>query len=93
MKNMLNFKDFSAEELKAILDLAADIDIVQKSGAWYAYKGEKIGQGRENAKITLQNNPEMLAEIEEAVRKNYLDVDENSEEVSGNEDAVDTESK
>ena len=76
-----------------ILDLAADIDIVQKSGAWYAYKGEKIGQGRENAKITLQNNPEMLAEIEEAVRKNYLDVDENSEEVSGNEDAVDTESK
>ena len=76
-----------------ILDLAADIDIVQKSGSWYAYKGEKIGQGRENAKITLQNNPEMLAEIEEAVRKNYLDVDENSEEVSGNEDAVDTESK
>ena len=76
-----------------ILDLAADIDIVQKSGAWYAYKGEKIGQGRENAKITLQNNPEMLAEIEEAVRKNYLDVDENSEEVSGNEDAVDIESK
>ena len=59
-----------------ILDLAADIDIVQKSGAWYAYKGEKIGQGRENAKMTLQNNSEMMAEIEEAVRKHYIDTDE-----------------
>lgn len=54
-----------------ILDLAAENDIVNKSGAWYAYKGEKIGQGRENAKITLQNNPEMMAEIEQAVREKY----------------------
>lgn len=55
-----------------ILDLAAENDIVNKSGAWYAYKGEKIGQGRENAKITLQNNPEMMAEIEQAVREKYV---------------------
>lgn len=54
-----------------ILDLAAENDIVNKSGAWYAYKGEKIGQGRENAKTTLQNNPEMMAEIEQAVREKY----------------------
>lgn len=64
-----------------ILDLAAENDIVNKSGAWYAYKGEKIGQGRENAKTTLQNNPEMMAEIEQAVREKYtLDGKENEEE-------------
>ena len=54
-----------------ILDLAADLNIVNKSGAWYAYNGEKIGQGRENAKTTLSNNPEMMTEIEAAVREHY----------------------
>ena len=54
-----------------ILDLAAECDIINKSGAWYAYKGEKIGQGRENAKLTLKNNPEMMAEVENIVRERY----------------------
>lgn len=54
-----------------ILDLAAENDIVNKSGAWYSYKGEKIGQGRENAKQTLINNPELMEEIEKAVREKY----------------------
>lgn len=64
-----------------ILDLAAENDIVNKSGAWYAYKGEKIGQGRENAKTTLQNNPEMMKEIEQAVREKYaLDCQKGEEE-------------
>ena len=54
-----------------ILDLAADCDIISKSGAWYAYKGEKIGQGRENAKLTLKNNPDMMEEIETLVREKY----------------------
>lgn len=54
-----------------LLDLAADIDIVNKSGAWYAYKGDKIGQGRENAKQFLANNPEICAEIEAQVRAHY----------------------
>lgn len=54
-----------------ILDLAASIDVINKSGAWYAYKGEKIGQGRENAKITLSNNPEMMKEVENAVREHF----------------------
>ena len=54
-----------------ILDLAAKEDIVNKSGAWYAYNGEKIGQGRENAKIYLKNNPETMAEIEKLVREKY----------------------
>ena len=54
-----------------ILDLAANENIVNKSGAWYAYNGEKIGQGRENAKIPLLNNPQMMAEIEAKVREKY----------------------
>lgn len=54
-----------------ILDLSASIDIVNKSGAWYSYNGKKIGQGRENAKNYLAENPEIALEIENAVRKHY----------------------
>ncbi len=53
------------------LDLAAELDIVNKSGAWYAYQNEKIGQGRENAKTYLREHPEILAEIEAQVREHY----------------------
>ena len=52
-----------------LVDLGAKADIVEKSGAWYAYKGEKIGQGRENAKIYLEQNPNVAAEIEMAIRE------------------------
>ncbi len=51
-----------------ILDLAVAHDVVQKSGAWFAYLGEKIGQGRENAKAYLKENPDVLAEVEQLVR-------------------------
>ena len=51
-----------------LIDLGSKADIVEKSGAWYAYKGEKIGQGRENAKIFLEKNPKVAAEIEMAIR-------------------------
>ena len=51
-----------------LIDLGAKVDVVEKSGAWYAYKGEKIGQGRENAKIYLEKNPKIAAEIEMAIR-------------------------
>ena len=54
-----------------ILDLAADLGMVVKSGAWYAYEGNKIGQGRENAKIYLTENPEICAEVEQKVRAHY----------------------
>ncbi len=54
-----------------ILDLAADIGVINKSGAWYAYEGNKIGQGRENAKQYLKNNPEVCAEVEGKVRAHY----------------------
>ncbi len=52
-----------------LLDLAVANDIVQKTGAWYSYDGNKIGQGRESAKSFLTNNPEAEAEIEQKVRK------------------------
>ena len=51
-----------------LVDLGSKADIVEKSGAWYAYKGEKIGQGRENAKIFLEKNTKIAAEIEMAIR-------------------------
>ena len=64
-----------------ILDLAADKGVVNKSGAWYAYNGDKIGQGRENAKQYLKENPLICEEIEAKVRE-MLNVDgtEESEE-------------
>lgn len=52
-----------------VLDLAVDEDIVNKSGAWFAYKGNKIGQGRENARQFLKDNPDVLDEIEKQVRE------------------------
>ena len=55
-----------------ILDLAANVGIISKSGAWYAYEGDKIGQGRENAKTYLRENPEFCKMIEEMVREHYF---------------------
>lgn len=59
-----------------VLDLATSIELVNKSGAWYAYNGEKIGQGRENAKMYLTEHPEIMEELEAKVRAHYgLDVE------------------
>ncbi len=63
-----------------ILDLASNIDVVQKSGAWFAYNGNKIGQGRENAKQFLKENPDILKEIDEKVREHYSIGDEKPDE-------------
>lgn len=54
-----------------ILDLAANIGVINKSGAWYAYNDEKIGQGRENAKNYLRENPDIMEEVEQKVRTHY----------------------
>ena len=54
-----------------LLDLATEQDIVEKSGAWYSYNGERIGQGRENAKVFLRDNPEAFAEIEHKVKLGF----------------------
>ncbi|GAA4059649.1 recombinase RecA [Amphibacillus indicireducens] len=63
-----------------LLDIASDLDIVQKSGAWYSYKEERLGQGRENSKEFLREHPEMIEEINHAVRAHYNLDGENSEE-------------
>ena len=52
-----------------MIDLGAKAEIVKKAGAWYAYKGEKIGQGKENAKLYLEQNPKAAAEIEMSIRE------------------------
>lgn len=54
-----------------VLDIAVNLDIVEKSGAWFSYNGTRIGQGRENAKQYLKDNQEICAEIERKVRDNY----------------------
>ena len=54
-----------------IVDLASDIDIIDKSGAWYSYKGEKIGQGKENVKAMLKENSELRDELEYKIREHY----------------------
>jgi recombination protein RecA len=54
-----------------ILDMGTDLGLVDKSGAWYAYNGERIGQGRENARIYLEEHPELLDELEAKIRLNF----------------------
>ena len=67
-----------------ILDLAADLGIINKSGAWYAYKDGKIGQGRENAKQFIIENPDIAKEIDAKVRAYYgFDSDGNKVEITG----------
>jgi recombination protein RecA len=59
-----------------IIDLGVQADIIDKSGAWYSYKDEKIGQGRENTKKFLNDNPALLEEIETRIRSNSNTVEE-----------------
>lgn len=58
--------------LGSIIDMGVDLDIVNKSGAWYSYEGTRLGQGKENAKETLEAQPELIAEIEEKIRTKIL---------------------
>ncbi|MBE5821357.1 MAG: recombinase RecA [Clostridiales bacterium] len=61
-----------------ILDVAVNLDIIDKSGAWFAYNSQKIGQGRENAKNFLKENPDICAEVEQKIRNNYNQAFENA---------------
>ena len=70
-----------------LLDIAADVDIVKKSGAWYSYNDTKLGQGRENVKKFLQDNPDLIKEIDEKVRKHYK-LDETRENAQEEEDTL-----
>ena len=70
-----------------LLDIAAEADIVKKSGAWYAYNDTKLGQGRENVKKFLQDNPDLVKEIDEKVR-HYYKLDETRENAQEEEDTL-----
>ena len=52
-----------------MLDVAVELEFVKKAGAWFTYEGEQLGQGRENVKNFLRENPQMMAEIDERVRE------------------------
>ena len=58
--------------------MAVNLDIIEKSGSWFSYNGNRIGQGRENVKKYLLNNPEILDEVEKKVRDNFTKVFEES---------------
>ncbi|MDR0846642.1 MAG: recombinase RecA [Lactobacillales bacterium] len=78
-------------QLGEMIDIGSDLDIIQKSGSWYAYEGEKLGQGRDNVKAFLLDNPEMLeelfakvraalkGEIEEAIEEGVITPDDDAE--------------
>jgi recombination protein RecA len=66
----------------SLLDMAVDMGIIKKSGAWFTYDGEQLGQGRENAKNFLSANPEIMVEVSEKVRVQAgIGVDPNAEPV------------
>ena len=71
-----------------VLDMGVNLDIVEKSGSWFSYNGERIGQGRENVKKYLKENPEIMKEIETKVRDNFTKAFEKSlgEETEENEE-------
>ena len=72
-----------------ILDMAVNLDIIEKSGSWFGYNGEKIGQGRENVKQYLHDNPKVMEEVEKKVRENFEEAFEKS--LGDNEEDEDTE--
>tara|TARA_B100001989_G_scaffold173196_1_gene125075 strand:- start:1122 stop:1586 length:465 start_codon:yes stop_codon:yes gene_type:complete len=73
-----------------LIDLGAKADIIEKSGAWYAYKGEKIGQGKENAKVYLEKNPKIAEEVEKLVREKAQSI---AKDMEGNPSAKEKISK
>ena len=74
-----------------ILDLAVNLNIIEKSGSWFSYNGEKIGQGRENVKELIEKNPKMAEELEKKIRDNFSKAFENAlgEEEFDNEQDID----
>ena len=74
--------------MSEVLDFAIMLDIIKKSGSWFSYNGERIGQGKENVKRLLEENPEMAAEIEAKIRamKDSADVVEEEFEVDSDDD-------
>ena len=76
-----------------VLDMAVNLDIIQKAGSWFSYNGERVGQGRENVKKYLKENPDILEEVEQKVRDNFQKAFEQSlgEELPSADDDEDDE--
>lgn len=75
-----------------VLDLASNLDIIQKSGAWYAYQGDKIGQGRENAKAYLAEHPDVMEDVTKLIRAHYgLEADDSDASASDGSSDVSVE--
>ena len=74
-------------KLSSIIDMGVDLDIVDKSGAWFSYGGTRLGQGKENAKQMLADNPDMRAEIEEKIRTKLLNEQAAADDAKGTADA------
>ncbi len=75
----------------SILDVAVNLDIVNKSGAWFSYNGQRIGQGRENVKQFLKENPDITNEVEKKIRENYNQAFVNSMDVHTTDEETDEE--
>ena len=78
-------------KLGELVDLGVKAGVVEKSGAWFSYKGEKIGQGRENSKIFLKDNPTIANEIESAVRNQSEDIADQALEANDDEEETSKE--
>lgn len=76
-----------------LLKIASELDIIQKAGAWYSYNGNKIGQGSENAKKYLVDNPEIFDEIDHKVRVHYGMIEEDEKEISKSTELTQEKSK
>ncbi len=74
-----------------ILDIAVNLDIIEKSGSWFGYNGERIGQGRENVKKYLVDNPEVMKEVEKKIREKFNEAFEKSLGDEENDEEQDTE--
>ena len=74
-----------------ILDIAVNLDIIEKSGSWFGYNGERIGQGRENVKKYLVDNPEVMEEVEKKIREKFNEAFEKSLGDEENDEEQDTE--
>ncbi len=78
---MINGEGISKEG--CLIDMGVESGIIEKTGSWYEYKGERLGQGRENAKEYLKNKPELAEAIEKELRAKYLETDKLSENIEG----------
>ena len=70
-----------------VLDLAVDLDIIKKSGSWFSYEGQRLGQGRDNIKELLQNTPETMKEIEEKIKKKLAEQKETALKMTEQKDS------